>query len=112
MSKRKVIKALNGSIRKWENIAFCGAYDKGQRDCPLCKIFDNNADYPCEGCPVSEKTGKCYCSGSPYTEWSHYLSDKPFVFDKKSQTLALRELRFLCRLRNEYEQKIAGNWKF
>jgi hypothetical protein len=61
-------KALKGSINKWIRIARdTRAEDRGPANCRLCEEFYDNG---CEGCPVSEKTGRPYCSRSPCQDWS------------------------------------------
>src|SRR3990167_10549267 len=64
----ETLRALHGSIKKWERIvASPRALDKGQDNCPLCKEFFN---FNCDGCPVAERTGRWNCRGSPYAEWT------------------------------------------
>lgn len=50
----ETLTALRGSIAKWEAIVAGTGEDKGTG----------------KGCPVSEKTGKTHCDGSPYEQWS------------------------------------------
>ena len=82
----KTLKALKGSIRKWEGI-LCGEIEDGGSDnCPLCQLFIENV---CRGCPVYAKTKKMGCHWTPYDEWRRNLDPK------KDKRIALRELRFL-----------------
>jgi hypothetical protein len=58
--------ALNKSIIHWrENLSARASFeaDISSHSCALCKLFiyDN-----CLGCPVSSRTGKTRCLGSPY----------------------------------------------
>lgn len=63
---RETLKALRGSIRKWEKIVDGTDEDRGHRNCPLCALFfDDN----CRGCPVSDATGQCGCNDTPYEAW-------------------------------------------
>ena len=62
---KKTLKALKGSIEKWEKIVAGEGIDLGTVNCPLCQIFVVPKD-SCEGCPVMEKTGESDCYGSPY----------------------------------------------
>lgn len=64
----RVVRALKGSIRKWDQIAEGLDEDRGTVNCPLCAIFYDRVP-TCEGCPVSTHTGRSYCEGSPYDEW-------------------------------------------
>ena len=59
------LKALRGSIRKWEGIVAGTEEDYGEDNCPLCKLFLKK---DCEGCPVSARTGKGSCFGTPYRD--------------------------------------------
>lgn len=68
----KTLKALKGSIRKWEKIVTGTGVDKGKDNCPLCQKFqDRNpalgAD--CIGCPVAIAAKMRYCRNTPYEEW-------------------------------------------
>lgn len=68
----RTLTALEESIAKWERNAVAEKpfeYLTSAYNCPLCKIF--NLKNPqngtnCEGCPVSESTGRPYCVGTPY----------------------------------------------
>lgn len=35
----RTLKALKGSIRKWERICNGTGEDRGPRNCPLCELF-------------------------------------------------------------------------
>jgi hypothetical protein len=65
----KVLKALRGSIAKWEKIVLGTGYDAGSDNCPLCQIFNRDemeGKDCCIGCPVMKKTRKRWCEGTPY----------------------------------------------
>ena len=68
----RTLKALRGSIEKWEGIVAEEGDDLGGCNCPLCKLFYSedipHQDY-CRGCPVSEKSGEQYCHNTPYDDW-------------------------------------------
>lgn len=83
----KTLKALRGSIRKWERIVAGTGSDNGPHNCPLCRLFFWNRE-ACEGCPVAAKTGRAQCDGTPYRDydWSGSKED------------ARRELNFLKSL--------------
>jgi hypothetical protein len=71
--KYSTYQALLGSIDKWEKIVLGTIADKGHKNCPLCKKFNNDLSSPdrpaCEGCPIFEDTGKKHCTGTPYDRW-------------------------------------------
>jgi hypothetical protein len=69
---KAVLKALKGSIRKWERIVAGDGGDEGAANCPLCREFRFGVEFDCVGCPVMAETGLPYCSGTPYTDWMRY----------------------------------------
>lgn len=91
----KTLKALKGSIEKWEKIVDGTGSDNGGENCQLCQMF-----LSCDGCPVAEYTGDIGCHGSPWNKWrDHFKSDFPFYArGKKSRALAQAELDFLKSL--------------
>jgi hypothetical protein len=71
----KTLIALKASIEKWERWARGKYHDNdvlGITGCPLCYLFYDAKSNPelefdgCHGCPVSARTGKAFCDGSPY----------------------------------------------
>lgn len=69
--KAKTLKALRGSIAKWESIVEGTGIDIGAGNCPLCRLFHfgfggKKNPVKCGGCPVREATGQHGCLGSPY----------------------------------------------
>lgn len=65
--KPKVLKALQGSIKKWEDILTGKIAERGANNCPLCQMFVVKTG-ECDGCPVYKNTGEESCEGTPYTE--------------------------------------------
>ncbi|MCK5603689.1 hypothetical protein KAR91_17515 [Candidatus Pacearchaeota archaeon] len=57
--------ALEGSIKKWEDILAGKIKDTGPGNCPLCQEHFVN---DCEGCVVKETSGYG-CKGLPYEAW-------------------------------------------
>ena len=106
----KTRKALEGSIEKWQMIAYKGGMDNGSQNCPLCGLYF--AEFHCKGCPVAKHTGDELCYGTPYEAWgdhqnqTHY-SDDHFVRDdcSKCKKLAQAELKFLRSLRPRKKKK-------
>ena len=106
----KTLKALEGSIMKWEKIVDGKGIDDGIDNCPLCKLFYLNGD--CEECPVSKKTESYCCSETPYDEWHDHQNDKHPQFDEYKircdtcKKLAEKELAFLKSLLPKKERLI------
>ena len=95
----KTLKALKGSIKKWEGIVAGDVIDEGYKNCPLCQLFSQrNEMLSCEGCPVSEKTGVDACQKSPYEEWDKAEGQFHTADNPKRLRAAKAELRFLKRL--------------
>ncbi len=99
----KTLKALKGSIAKWEAIVAEETIDEGHRNCPLCEMFF----FPgCRDCPVKERTGMSSCHGTPYQEkWvpnggEGYGADTP-----TRKEAALAELAFLRSLLPKRKRK-------
>lgn len=99
----KTLAAIEASIAKWERNAEAPSpenYLVDACDCPLCDMF---WDSDCLGCPVSEKTSRLGCSGTPYTKafaaWEAWNSDKKSEsFKKRAHTAARAEVAFLKSL--------------
>lgn len=99
----KTLRALQGSIRKWEKILLGTGTDLGHNNCPLCKLFHK---HDCKGCPVQEETGQRWCAGTPYEAWSdaqQLVGDKPSR-NKNKLFEARRELDFLRSLLPQKEK--------
>ena len=102
---KQTLKALKGSIKKWEAIVVGVGLDHGADNCPLCARFISRG---CKGCPVMEKTCEDLCELSPYQDWldEQYQSEQyldelapPFVANSNARrSLARAELRFLKSL--------------
>ncbi len=87
------LKALKGSILKWEKIVLGTGEDHGHKNCPLCQKFNKKAD--CHGCPVMDFTGFAHCEDTPYEAWEDAtgLSAKPQNAEQRQ--LAYDMLEFL-----------------
>ena len=96
----QTLKALKGSIRKWEEIVAGTGKDMGIYNCPLCVLFfERDKDYSkrCIGCPVRKATGEPDCSGSPYDNWDY--SNELYIPENEEATAAAQaELDFLKSL--------------
>lgn len=111
----KTLTALQGSIKKWEQIVNGDGFDNGADNCPLCVMFNYvEADEPewaldgCFGCPVAEHVQESGCMRTPYEEWAEYTYHHKVtleagvmvrkVVDEESKRLAQCELDFLRAL--------------
>jgi hypothetical protein len=101
---KATLKALKGSIRKWERIVAGDGGDDGAANCPLCREFRFGVEFgrvvDCVGCPVMAESGLPYCSGTPYTGWMQYHDGLARAFPLNASTpeeisLAQAELDFL-----------------
>lgn len=101
--------ALEGSMKKWKRIVrSTNGRDDGAENCSLCQTY-YYSDRGCSRCPVSIKTGKSSCDGSPWQDWydhmteDHDYEDYPFQRQKGCKEclrLAKEELAFLESLRD------------
>jgi hypothetical protein len=96
----RTLKALRGSIKKWEAIVAGTGVDQGTDNCPLCEEF---FDDWCKGCPVNDASGNS-CNGTPYEAWEEahydpgiYFNDRT-IKDDDSAIAAVLELEFLRSL--------------
>lgn len=101
--KRETLKALEGSIKKWEKIVDGSGGDEGTENCPLCKLYYTPLSSDCAPCPVSKRVKTSCCEETPYVKWNNYAEDRrqPFPFyvtTVKALSLALDELYFLKSL--------------
>lgn len=63
----RTLKALKGSIKKWEGIVAGTEVDRANHNCPLCQQFWD--DGRCTKCPVRKATGVPVCEDTPYQDW-------------------------------------------
>lgn len=97
----RTLTALKGSIAKWERMAADNRDDAeaaADVDCPLCVLFNKAAvrdEGDCIGCPVFEKTGRRYCTNTPYVHWADAADNGD---DEWMQDAAEDELDFLRSL--------------
>lgn len=109
----KTLEALRESIAHWDRLA-SGNRKPGEMTgvdhCALCALFwtwDKKVDKPsCVGCPVMARTGKKFCTGSPYEAAMEVIEDLEDNGVPDDETLdhpdfkaaAMRELEFLRSL--------------
>lgn len=102
----ETLEALKASIAKWERNAVAETpetYSVSARSCPLCDLFyaDN-----CSGCPVSMRTKKLACSGTPYIAASLARSDWEWrgLGHERAHAAARDEVAFLKSLLPQGEE--------
>jgi len=67
MNKR-ILKALKGSICKWNLICMGVETNRTSSNCPLCIECRS-----CWQCPVKEKSEERGCDGTPWEEWNRKI---------------------------------------
>jgi len=98
---KKTLKALKGSIKKWERIEGSTRALDECSNCPLCVLFWDGMG--CRACPVQIKTKRAYCIDSPHDEWCDHQADKHPRFKNNHRAkdcptclkLATKERKFL-----------------
>ena len=98
----KTLKALKGSIAKWERIVAGTGACHGVDNCPLCELF---WDRGCRGCPVVQKSGYRLCIGTPFEGVGRHLSDEGFARTTSAKKAARAELAFLKSLLPKRKRK-------
>lgn len=97
------LKALQGSIEKWEAIVAGTGVDNATDNCPLCvRFYDNRVRCERRGelCPVYKTTGEPECWTTPYFEWRKLFDHfKGLRADNKARKAAAqKEVDFLKSL--------------
>lgn len=102
---KETLKALKGSITKWNKIIKGTGKDYGVYNCPLCITFLAATDYmKCSPCPIAKKTKKSRCDGTPYNSWEfhhHKKHEEHFglkIQCPKCKELAIKERDFIKSL--------------
>jgi len=72
------IKALKGSVKKWERIVAGVAEDGGSIDCPCCQQYAKGQSTVqlCSQCPIALTTGFRSCDETPY-QYRYYDPHRP-----------------------------------
>lgn len=92
----KTLKALRGSIAKWQAIVAGMGRDAAEQNCPLCEMFINNG---CISCPVAESVGYTHCLATPYVAWQECCDHRTGRADTPERVAAAQaELDFLISL--------------
>lgn len=61
--EEETLRALEGSITKWDLICQGLGLDRGSYNCPLCQLLPA---CDCEGCPVAQRSKSTSCGRTPY----------------------------------------------
>jgi hypothetical protein len=91
----KTLKALRGSIEKWEKIVAGTGEELGASNCPLCHEFLDHRDrdeQACRGCPVREASGSPGCENTPYETYTGATDDAERLVAAKGELEFLRGL--------------------
>lgn len=98
----ETLKALHGSIKKWQAIVDGTGEELGSINCPLCHLFlyDENQirlqnGKACLNCPIYEKTEVKFCEGTPYY---NYIDASEEDEEEDMIKYAKAELEFLKSL--------------
>lgn len=96
-SKKRVLKAIRGSIEKWQKIIRGEGVDYGVENCPLCDLFYQEGS--CPDCPVNHDGNHPDCQATPYYRFrleSYRLAAGGLVIrNPRSENAAKEELEFL-----------------
>jgi hypothetical protein len=99
--KTQTLEALNKSIEHWREVVSDPWNTKvGALECALCGLFNNLTNcFDCgKECPVSIKTGKTHCSGSPYSNFAEVLADLRWSCEANGREPTNDEISTLSKL--------------
>ena len=104
----RTLRALQGSIAKWQAIVQGIGTDEGCTNCPLCiEFFDTTGETDdgevqvdeCFECPVFKFTGETGCEGTPHSAAWDALGGRGKLANTPAKVAAARaELEFLQSL--------------
>ena len=106
--KSKVIKHWKENLEKATNQELPAL---GRHYCVYCKVYSNPTE--CGGCPIKAKTGKNYCTGTPYyrvafeaEKIKRYQLDgvSDYIIWEKLITAIEKEIEFLQSLQEDIEE--------
>lgn len=102
----KTMNAIEGSVKKWEDVVLGKIKERGPNNCPLCELFFENPS--CSGCPIAEKPRYDRCLNTPYTKWietSDYNNGR-YVASLDAYKTALDEIEFLKNILRKYKEEL------
>lgn len=75
------MKALDGSIEKWDKISKGKLVDEGVYNCPLCTLHTGPGQ-GCSDCIVCKETKRAGCIGISYPIWKEHIEKehKPYTY--------------------------------
>lgn len=103
MKQEKLKKALEGSIKKWEEIVESPeAMDEGPDNCPLCQLFDLAHDCKTskEVCIIAKAVGDVGCRKTPYQKWIRH-QEEAHLYDSLSDWHRITGCKTCLRLAKE-----------
>jgi len=114
MSKRnedEILKAIDGSIRKWEKIAFEGGIQRNYCDYEfaLCRLF---IDGDCWECPVVKYNQTFGCREYPFGSWAwHFDYQHPILLPFRQvvcstcENLVKKQIKLLYKVKQWWIEK-------
>lgn len=113
---KAVVKAIDGSIKKWEKVMKGEIEDEGRDNCPLCKrsmVLTYRKKFgisKCSGCPIFCFTKKEGCRGTPYLNFCFSRCEycKKLIRCSKCRVLAKKMINFIKMIKRKY---LAGKIK-
>jgi hypothetical protein len=89
------VKALEGSIEKWQGVFDGKLSDEKGSNCPLCLL--NKCCYDC--ILVTHGWSRLQCQNTPYIAWHDHITDDGILGRRANtperQELAMKELEYL-----------------
>lgn len=108
---KQASKALEASIVVWQDKLAVDDADGsllGPDACPLCLEFFDDHDDPlsmeyCVGCPISARTGRNVCGGTPYGDAARAMDSWEYGegTKRKFRNAARKMIKFMEGLRDE-----------
>lgn len=101
------MKALEGSIAKWQDIMDGKGEDRGCSNCPLCQLAEQLASPEtdqCEICIICIDTEADGCQNTPYLKYSvhrrlEHWGQNPDILCSTCKELACAERDYLIKLK-------------
>lgn len=107
--KMTCAEALEASIEKWRQVEAGVKRELGSSDCALCWLYKDDPAGTCWDCPVSQRTGRLLCGGTPYMEWHQVAGFRGLADTDEKRDIARREREFLESLRENFLESLREN---
>jgi hypothetical protein len=104
----ETLKALKGSILKWEKIKAGEGGDRRADNCPLCEMFRNDPNDECslggDRCPVRIAARRRDCGLTPYVGWlrHHEIIHERSKYDYSEIVVKCDECKRLAKLELDF----------